>query len=353
MTPGSFARWAAGGPPPPDLDEVQSWSPSHWQPSLRLLDRHRVTALAQDRLARERLRPPLDFAAALLQARVRNQMWHARRMTDLQALGARWAALGLPWLPLKGADLSRRVYPDPALRPSADLDVLVPAERIAEAEQAARDAGFAPPDGRPSDRSLRRYHFHSTFRHPGSGTFLELHWRLADRASLPGGETESAWFTAGHLPDDAHLVYLCAHLAKHGWMNPLLLGETDGADVLLHPVADVRLIWLTDLVRLREATGLDADRLRARARAWGVESALADAGRLLAFVLGDVAPGWANPGAPGGRMGWLERRIARRFLPRLRRELADGSADSAPLPWLLRPHPVWHVRPVRVLRGLG
>ena len=347
MKVNDLVRWAAGAPRPADAQTLAAWTPSDWTIALRRLAQHRLSALALDTLTRAGLAAPPDAAQHLLRERLRNQMLHARRMRDLQALGARWQAAGIPWLPIKGADLARRIYPDPALRPSADLDVLLPVDRIAEAEAQARAAGFVAPAGRPSDALLRRYHFHSTFHHPGSGTFLELHWRLADRACLPRGESEAGWFQSGQLPDEAHWVYLCAHLAKHGWMNPLLLAEPDTPDLLLHPLADVRLIWLSDLLRLRERAGLDLGRLSAQAQAWGVEAAVEDALRLLARVFGGEEPPASHP---TGRMGRLERALARRALPNMRAELADGRAEQAKLPWLFRPHAKWHVRPVRLLR---
>lgn len=40
---------------------------------------------------------------------------------------------GIPSIPLKGSFLSRIIYPDPALRPMSDIDLLVPADRVEEA----------------------------------------------------------------------------------------------------------------------------------------------------------------------------------------------------------------------------
>jgi Uncharacterised nucleotidyltransferase len=314
-----------------------------WMP---WLEAHRLAGVAAFQGDRARIPWNAEARGALLQHRLRSQARHTRHRRDLSLLLDHLKRHGVPGVPFKGADLSERLYPDPVMRPSADLDVLVPGNQAAAAGVAAREAGFVPPHGRPADATLEKYHFHSTFTHPASGTFLEIHWRLADAAALPVYAPEEAWFQAGRLPDDVHLLYLCVHLAKHGWLNRWLAARPEAIDLLAHPVCDARLIWFTDLILLKPQ--VPAARLAELARAWRVESALGEADALLRAATGVslVDDGAVRPTPPNRR----ERLAARWIVPRLRAELDTGTLPAT-LPWYVRPHPVWHVRPVRALRG--
>ncbi len=86
------------------------------------------------------------------------------------------ASAGLPALALKGAPLARTLYGDPALRSSADIDVLVRREELSAAIMTARTLGYGPPVG-PRDRGgLPALHF--VLPHGGGLPILELHWRV-------------------------------------------------------------------------------------------------------------------------------------------------------------------------------
>jgi hypothetical protein len=81
-------------------------------------------------------------------------------------------ARGIAVLPVKGPFLARRLYCDPALRSTNDLDLLVDASRLDEAIEAIAGLGFEV-DERPRDE------IHRALRHPqGMLPRIEVHWRL-------------------------------------------------------------------------------------------------------------------------------------------------------------------------------
>lgn len=91
---------------------------------------------------------------------------------------------GIPLVPLKGAVLSRAVYPHMGARPMSDLDILVPRSRFFDAiallEKAGYENKFAFLKGNPPP-------FHSGvqfIRRGERGNILELHWNIVNPRSM-------------------------------------------------------------------------------------------------------------------------------------------------------------------------
>ncbi len=224
-------------------------------------ERHGLGPLVLDALRASDLLPaPLAARAAreLAVARLRT----ARLEADLAAALRALAAAELPAVALKGPLLARRLYPEPALRLSSDLDLLVTPAALERAVAALVAAGWHEP-AVPVQRHLRRHFAHLHLERPG-GPLLELHFHIdaAVGRELPadvllararravGPQGAPAWVLA---PED-ELVTLALHALKHGF---------------------ARLAWLYDLALFLRRGAFDWPALAARARAWGVGSALA------------------------------------------------------------------------------
>jgi hypothetical protein len=83
---------------------------------------------------------------------------------------------GIPAVELKGAALAGDLHGDSALRAYADIDVLVPADKLDEAAAAACRLGWREPTAAAADR---RPTLHRSLDHPdGALPVLELHWRV-------------------------------------------------------------------------------------------------------------------------------------------------------------------------------
>jgi hypothetical protein len=93
----------------------------------------------------------------------------------LKGLMGELAARALPAVVLKGAQFADRLYPDPALRPFTDVDLLAPPAVVPQVEAALEELGYHP---EPAPQ-----HKHSV----GYG---ERAWRLPD---APAGAVEVHW----------------------------------------------------------------------------------------------------------------------------------------------------------------
>ena len=135
---------------------------------------------------------------------------------------------GIPTLPLKGTTLADRVHGDPGLRPTTDVDVLVPRARIGAAVETLRDLGYATPKDPIWTAGLPEMHY--TFMGGDAGSpRVELHWRVhwAER-----GFSNELLTTAAKAPDGlrraepAHeLALLLLIYARDGLYGSRLLAD--------------------------------------------------------------------------------------------------------------------------------
>ena len=179
---------------------------------------------------------------------------------------------------LKGVALASTLYPDLALRPMSDLDLLIPREQIPAATDALRGLGYSEFSPEMAPGLAEVVHYHAALHGGPHGSIgVELHWGLI------AGETDwrspsIEWFwketepwawegpTAGRLEalqlkPTAHLLYLTAHL------------------LLQHGAAQAQLVWYYDvhLMASRWASRIDWEELASRARALRWAAALAGA----------------------------------------------------------------------------
>ncbi|MEO8300519.1 MAG: nucleotidyltransferase family protein [Rhizomicrobium sp.] len=100
----------------------------------------------------------------------------ARARTVLSAFNEK----GVRTLLIKGLPLSLRYYDNPAVRPMADLDIVVPHEQVQEAFALLRELGWT--EGPYSfDEDIRFHHARQWF-HPQGGE-LDLHWHVMQECS--------------------------------------------------------------------------------------------------------------------------------------------------------------------------
>ena len=133
------------------------------------------------------------------------------------------AAADVEVLPLKGSLLAFAVYPDPAMRPMADVDVGVrPAEAEAVAEKLLL-AGYHRHGHGKRRYDLSRSH-HLVFTRPKS-PLVELHVRLVHELGADG-DLAGFFLRALHVPVEGrqvlapswedHAFYIALHAATHG-----------------------------------------------------------------------------------------------------------------------------------------
>lgn len=104
-------------------------------------------------------------------------------LRELRRLSSALRASDLPFAAWKGPVLAEELYGDVTLRPSTDLDLLVPRSRVGAAAEVLAEHGYAPEAGWEAlDRRVRRsLGYAAGFYHEDRGVTVELHWAIAPR----------------------------------------------------------------------------------------------------------------------------------------------------------------------------
>ncbi len=139
-----------------------------------------------------------------------------RITTELKTISAALEAAKIDFIPLKGSVI-REYYPDPKVRTSCDIDILVKREDLERADEALRNTLGLTRHGRNA---------HDVSYYTKSGIHLELHFELIESfnnkfvaktledvwsyASPKAGYTHQCELTGG-----MYYFYHIAHMAKH------------------------------------------------------------------------------------------------------------------------------------------
>jgi hypothetical protein len=208
----------------------------------------------------------------------------ARALTlvaSLVRVGGLLADAGIEAIAFKGPALSAALYGDPALRQSADIDLLVRRRQALAARRALEAAGHRfwlhLSDG--EEARFLRYSNEYGLWDPDGG-IVELLWALAprhlslqldaDRFFADAASLRVAGTSFSVLAPHDQLLALSVHGGKHLWE---------------------RLGWVTDIAQLLGSTpDLDVGVALARARAVGVERHVLVAGAMCENLLGTQLP---------------------------------------------------------------
>ncbi len=196
--------------------------------------------------------------------------------------------VGIPVRVLKGVAVARLDYPDPALRPFIDADVLLPTQQIDSAARVLRSIGLQRTVAPLSPRYERRFMKSSTFADPARRQ-LDVHRTLAigpvglaiPQADLWAGFQE---FTLGGvrlraLDQPRRVLHAAVTVAVADW-PARLIAQRDLAELLLFGEADYE-----EVIEI-------ADRWRARP-----------------VLLQAIADTWATLGLPDGLSAGLVKAI--------------------------------------------
>jgi hypothetical protein len=201
------------------------------------------------------------------------------------------AAAGVPCVVLKGPPLSERLYSDPTMRLSSDLDLLVSPGRLDEATAALEAIGYraetAPPDG------YYRMHTHHVFLFRPHSPVIELHFRVYTGFGVV-------------LPAEPFLSRAVPHLTDRGSGAWVLAPEDEFLHLAVHAAGHCfeMLSLLHDLkLLLRRNPGLDWAVMAARARSLGVATVLSFTGETLRRRLGVPIPEQKELPSPHGARG--------------------------------------------------
>jgi hypothetical protein len=293
------ARWVAARglptnlvPPPTPLDR------SRWRGLIEECAQHRLDGLLVAAVASHEFGVDAEQSAEVAALEVvltRGRMAYEPRLVEV--LGALGSA-GIDARVLKGSALAHLDYPDPQLRPTGDIDVLVRGEQIDAAIDLFMRDGASRVDPDPVRGYTALVGKGATIVLDG-GAELDLHRLLVWGplgVRLPPAEL---WTTARSFAVEGHelralgLEETLLHVACH-----LMVGG--------HP----RGVLARDVGQLLTSASLDGERATGLARRWGAEAVLAEAVRLTVAeldLLGHIAlAGWAVGYSPRLRdRAWL------------------------------------------------
>ncbi len=152
---------------------------------------------------------------------------HLRLQAMVEEVAGRLTDAGVTWLPLKGYDLATRLYDAPEERPTGDLDLLIPPERLDDAVRALRADGWQALYQGPRNRSFLAEEGYAWMAVKAPHPLLEVHFRLW---GMVPEHFETAIFERSR-PDPAlpaggrRLTLADAYLvaAVHTWLSPRYL----------------------------------------------------------------------------------------------------------------------------------
>lgn len=245
-----------------DWDEIVSLAVAHRVAPQLYRRCQQAMGLEPPQLALERLRRAHEASVRRSFTLVRNIL----RVNDVLS------AAEIPWAALKGAFLGLHAYPEAALRPVRDLDILVDRERAADAAQLLLSGGFErlPGDTRSLGVALeqgRGRHLPGLIE-PATGMVIELHTRLSDA----GDGVAIREFSRRALADTKLYEVL-------GKKIPFLTPHNNALHLIIHAALDHTFdngpLTLTDIAYLSRLPDFDGDAFWSEVRHLNFERASA------------------------------------------------------------------------------
>ena len=170
-----------------------------------------------------------------------------------EVLGAASDA-GIPVIALKGIWLADRIYPNIALRPMKDVDVLIFRKDLDDIVGHLESRGYEVLESAPMDL-YKKSHFHIQVSRKGvGGPCVEIHWGLVLQKHVRN-ELETLWKNARPEMTATGMPYLALAPEDALWYQCLHAAVSYSV---------LRTVWLTDIVALVEHyhDEIDWDRFR-------------------------------------------------------------------------------------------
>ena len=218
------------------LEELRRLSDVDWHCLVDDATRHGVAPLLHRRLqANGHTSMPLGVRRKLSDLHLHNHLKNTAVFEQLADVLSQLHRLGIPVMPLKGAQLARQVYEDPALRPMQDLDLLVKASDLPAVQEALNGAGYrATKTGRNIDYS-RHHHVQAVSKR--GAIPIEVHHHLVQANNPFTIDIEAIWRRAVEAvvagvpvsvlsPEDL-ILHLCTHAAYNNRFRIPLLALCD------------------------------------------------------------------------------------------------------------------------------
>jgi hypothetical protein len=193
---------------------------------------------------------PPPIAGQLEEERRATALDNLRNYAELRLVAAILAGAGIPLIALKGMHLAELVYRDIGLRPMADLDILVPRDRVVDCLALLRAAGYGhDEDLATASAALLATKCNIGLAHADRGVLVEIHWALDEPKGAGTDPLPDVWRSARHatlgdtdvqvMSPEFLLLHVCAHLACNHSFAFSLRALCDIAEILrAHPALD-------------------------------------------------------------------------------------------------------------------
>jgi hypothetical protein len=149
---------------------------------------------------------PRHVVEQLRDVYIRHAFRNRQILSEVARIGAGLRLRDVPVMLLKGAALAADVYDDPALRPMADVDILVPPDRLHEAAESIAASGYEPSDGRSIEQFISWCHHISPYVKDGVPT-VEIHWTIERPTSPFTIDLDGLWQRARSIRIDGEAVF--------------------------------------------------------------------------------------------------------------------------------------------------
>jgi hypothetical protein len=163
---------------------------------------------------------PLRPAKRLKEFYYGNAARNAILYSELRKVLSALQTEGIDVIVLKGAALAQTVYSSIALRPMADIDLLVRKEKVTDVEQKMLDLGYT---------CLQRNRYQAAFRRKSRIT-VEIHWHIKRVTDPFSVDLECFWARSRSITIAGVEVFvlspedLLLHLCQHHWKHNLTVG---------------------------------------------------------------------------------------------------------------------------------
>lgn len=251
-------RWIVSGAPRTERFglSLPNLSGLNWREIARIGPTHRVFGFIASALEQNGIFIFLapEVQALLIKGILEAEWQNRTKLNEFKNVTHLFAEKNIPIIPLKGIDLSLRVYRDMPFRQMGDLDVLVREKDLTRASQCLMDHGFHLKKFHTKNRwqdSLRldlnrplEKHSSGRASFEKNGLDLDLHWQPRHQigSNLVEMDLDQAWADSKPCPalgenvrvlsDDDAACHLALHTAE--MFNPSLIQLLDLALLMNH-----------------------------------------------------------------------------------------------------------------------
>jgi len=186
---------------------------------------------------------PQPLTAHLRQEYLHNFQRNLAFESELKELLELFNRSELPVIVLRGVMMSDKVFGNPALRSSNDIDILIRRQDLQRVKETVHGLGFVQDPRSLDDAYYERHHLHLPYLKLERLVLLEIHWSYDHKFTPFNVDTEATFASARRSeylgqetlelgPEDL-LVMLCLHAFKHSCSIKYTLGEPETEEMVL------------------------------------------------------------------------------------------------------------------------